>query len=65
MIGIDRCDAILDVPFMRKFGIRLDFTSNSIIVGNTAIEALLPEEEAALLKGREVRWRNGERGREN
>ena len=50
---------------MRKFGIRLDFASNSIVVGDAAIEALLPEEEAALLKGRETRRRDGERGWQN
>ena len=55
IVNIDRYDAILGAPFMRRFGVRLDFASNSIVVGETAIEALLPEEEAALLKGREVR----------
>ena len=52
VVNIDRYDAILGAPFMREFGIRLDFTTNSIVVGETAVEALLPEEEATLLKGR-------------
>ena len=65
VVNIDRYDAILGAPFMRKFGIRLDFASNSIVVGDAAIEALLPEEEAALLKGRETRRRDGERGWQN
>lgn len=60
VVNIDRYDAILGAPFMRKFGIRLDFENNSIVVGGMAIEALLPEEEAALLKGREIR-RGGQR----
>ena len=52
VVNIDRYDAILGAPFMRKFGIQLDFGSNSIVVGSATIRALLPEEEAALLKGR-------------
>ena len=55
VVNVDRYDAILGAPFMRQFGIRLDFGSNSILVADTAVEALLPEEEAALLKGRAVR----------
>ena len=52
VVNIDRYDVILGAPFMRKFRIQLDFESNSITVGSTTIRALLPEEEAALLKGR-------------
>ena len=52
VVNIDRYDAILGAPFMRKFGIQLDFNSNSIAVGGMAISALLPDEEAALLKSR-------------
>ena len=37
---------------MREFGVQLDFALNSIVVGGTVVEALLPEEEATLLKGR-------------
>ena len=55
VVNINRYDAILGAPFLRKFGVRLDFSSNSIFVGDTVVEALLPEEEAALLKGRGVR----------
>ena len=60
VVNIDRYDAILGAPFMRKFGIRLDFNDNSIVVGEMAIEALLPEEEAAVLKGRAFHRKNGE-----
>jgi len=63
VVNIDRYDAILGAPFMRKFGVRLDFGSNSIIVEDTAIEALLPAEEAALLKGRDTHQRNRRDGR--
>jgi len=59
IVNIDRYDAILGAPFMRKFGVHLDFGSNSIIVGDSTIEALLPAEEAALLKGRDVRRQKG------
>ena len=51
VVNIDRYDTILSAPFMREFRVRLDFTLNSIVVGETAVEALLPEEEATLLKG--------------
>ena len=44
---------------MRAFGVQLDFYSNSIVVGDVAVEALLPEEEAALLKGRAIRRGDG------
>ena len=63
VVNIDRYDAILGAPFMREFGIRLDFRSNSVVVGDTSIAALLPEEEAALLKGREVPRQGGRFGR--
>jgi hypothetical protein len=57
VVNIDKYDAILGAPFMRKFGIQLDFDSNSIVVGSTTIRALLPEEEATLLKGRGIHRR--------
>jgi hypothetical protein len=63
VVNIDRYDAILGAPFMRRFGIRLDFEKNSIIVGDIAIRALLPEEEATLLKSRDAR-RDGGEGRQ-
>jgi len=59
VVNIDWYDVILGAPFMRKFGVCLDFEANSIVVGATAIKALLPEEEAALLRGQEVCWGNG------
>ena len=58
VVNIDRYDAILGAPFMRKFGVRLDFETNMIIVGDAIIKALLPEEEAALLRGRGFRRNN-------
>ena len=60
VVNIDRYDAILGAPFMRKFGVRLDFESNVIIIGDMTIQALLPEEEATLLKGRNTRPNGGE-----
>ena len=65
VVNIDRYDAILGAPFMRKFRVRLDFNDNSIIVGEVAVEALLPEEEAAVLKGRTFHRKNGERSQED
>ena len=55
VVNIDCYNVILGAPFMRKFGVRLDFRSNLVIVGEAAAGALLPEEEAVLLKGREIR----------
>ena len=63
VVNVDRYDAILGAPFMRKFGIRLDFKSNLIIVGDVTIRALLPEEEATLLKGRDAHPKDGGGGR--
>ena len=57
VVNIDRYDAILGAPFMWRFGIQLDFESNAIIIGNTTIRALLPEEEATILKGRGIHQR--------
>ena len=48
---IDGYDAILGVPLMRKFGVRLDFDSNSLTVGGTMVEALLLGEETVLIGG--------------
>ena len=42
---------------MREFGVQLDFNLNLIVVGGTAVEALLPEEEATLLKGHGTYWK--------
>ena len=64
MVNIDQYDAILGAPFMREFRVCLDFQSNSILVGDMVIEALLPEEEAALLKGWDIcqgdKWVSGQ-----
>ena len=62
VVNIDWYDAILGAPFMRKFGVRLDFSSNSIVIGGAALEALLLEEEVALLKGRGAHRRTHEPG---
>ena len=37
VVNIDQYDAILGAPFMRKFGVQLDFELNSIVVGSTTI----------------------------
>ena len=60
VVNIDKYDTILGAPFMRKFSIQLDFNSNSIVVRNTTIQVLLPEEEATLLKGRGIHRRGEE-----
>ena len=52
IVNIDRYDAIVGAVFLRHFGIKLDFTTGSIVVGKETVKALLPEEEAAVLKGR-------------
>ena len=62
VVNIDRYDVILGAPSMRRFGVHLDFERNAIIVGGTTIKALLPEEEAALLRGRSTRRQEKGRG---
>lgn len=52
IVNIDRYDCIAGAPLMRQFGIRLDFRDNTIHVGEQRINALLPDEEAAILRGR-------------
>ena len=53
IVNIDRYDCIAGAPLMRQFGIRLDFKSDAIYVGEQRISALLPDEEAAILRGRQ------------
>ena len=53
IVNIDRYDCIAGAPMMRKFGVRLDFREDAIFVEDQRIQALLPDEEAAILRGRE------------
>jgi hypothetical protein len=53
IVNIDRYDCIAGAPMMRQFGIRLDFRDDAIYVGERRIQALLPDEEAAILRGRQ------------
>lgn len=53
IVNIDCYDCIAGAPMMRQFGIRLDFREDAIYVGEQRIHALLPDEEAAILRG----WR--------
>ncbi|KAH9840957.1 uncharacterized protein C8Q71DRAFT_854806 [Rhodofomes roseus] len=45
VVNLDRYDAVLGTPFMRKFGVCLDFAQSSIRIGQHVIPALLPREE--------------------
>ena len=45
VVNLDRYDAVLGTPFMRKFGVCLDFAKSAICIGDIAIPALLPREE--------------------
>jgi hypothetical protein len=53
IVNIDRYDCIAGAPLMRQFGIRLDFKEDAIYIGEQRISALLPDEEAAILRGRQ------------
>jgi hypothetical protein len=53
IVNIDRYDCIAGAPLMRQFGVRLDFREDAIYVGEQRISALLPDEEAAILRGRQ------------
>jgi len=52
IINIDRYNCIAGAPMMRQFGIHLDFRGDAIYVGEQRMHALLPDEEAAILRGR-------------
>jgi hypothetical protein len=52
IVNIDRYDCIAGAPMMRQLGIRLDFREDSVYIGEQRIRALLPDEEAAILRGR-------------
>ncbi|KAH9939210.1 hypothetical protein B0H21DRAFT_757010 [Amylocystis lapponica] len=45
VVNLDRYDAVLGTPFMRRFGVRLDFGSSIIRIDDVSIVALAPEEE--------------------
>ena len=53
IVNIDRYDCIAGAPLMRQFGVRLDFREDAIYVGEQRMQALLPDEEAAILRGRQ------------
>jgi hypothetical protein len=52
VVNIDRYDCIVGTPFMRKFGIEIDFRTDTISVMGKNLPVLLPEEEVSILKGR-------------
>ena len=53
IVNIDRYDCIAGAPMMRRLGVRLDFRDDLIHIGEQRIRALLPDEEAAILRGRQ------------
>ena len=58
IVNLDRYDAVLGTPFMRKFGVCLDFKANAVRLGDSVIPALPPrEEEAAASRKRAITHR--------
>ncbi|KZT63163.1 hypothetical protein DAEQUDRAFT_645421, partial [Daedalea quercina L-15889] len=55
VVNLDRYDAVLGTPFMRKFGVCLDFSQSVIRIGQHAIPALLPQEEEDAANHNEAR----------
>jgi hypothetical protein len=53
ILNIDRYDCIAGAPLMRQFGVHLDFRDDAIYIGDQRVQALLPDEEAAILRGRQ------------
>ena len=47
IVNLDRYDAVLGTPFMRQFGVCLDFGANTIRMGAESFAALAPREEEA------------------
>ena len=45
VVNLDRYDVVLGTPFMRRFGVQLDFANSCITVQGTVYAALTPREE--------------------
>ena len=56
IVNIDRYDCIARAPLMQELGVHLDFWDDAIYVGDQCIQALLPDEEAVVLCGRQPHW---------
>ena len=50
IVNINRYNCITGVPMMRKFSVHLDFREDVIFINDQRIQALLPDEEAAILQ---------------
>ena len=58
IVNLDRYDAVLGTPFMRRFGVCLDFGTNAVRMGARVLPALEPrEEEAAVSRKRAQKTR--------
>ena len=53
IVNINRYDCIAGAPLMRQFSVRLDFRDDTIYIGERRVHALLLDEEAAILRGRQ------------
>jgi hypothetical protein len=51
VVNLDRWDLLLGSPFCNRHGVVLDYESRTIRWGNTVLNALTREEEAAIRKG--------------
>ena len=54
IVNINRDDCILGTPFMRRYGIKLDFDMDAIILRDKSVKALMPAEESSIIKGRKA-----------
>ena len=55
IVNLDRYDAVLGTPFMRKYGVRLDFSNGAVQLANEKIATLTPEDEEAAAARRNPR----------
>ena len=52
IVNLDQYDAVLGTPFMRKYGVCLDFSESVVRIGQHTIPTLLPREEEDAVKQR-------------
>jgi hypothetical protein len=51
VVNLDQWDLLLGSPFCNQYGVMLDYETRTVCFGNTVINALSREEDAAIRKG--------------